>query len=209
MCTSSTRRLVWISYLGIYSVCPIQQTASRGPRNGQALQLLRIQSRNFRRDPEATKAAEALCLRLCQGAASWDPSQDVHSTKPVVYTMLASSLAKSQVPAGKPFTNRIASEMFDHLLAGFETFGVTLTYLMCELSRRQDVQHELRAELLQHCSSSAYKDSMKSTRAANLPCQIRPSLMLFPSSMPSFMRRFGCIKHRQDQNRAGRLQEGR
>ncbi|KAI4603981.1 hypothetical protein KJ359_000103 [Pestalotiopsis sp. 9143b] len=41
----------------------------------------------------------------------------------------------------------VASEIFDHLLAGQETTGVTLTYLAWHLSRAPGLQSELRAEL--------------------------------------------------------------
>jgi cytochrome P450 len=42
----------------------------------------------------------------------------------------------------------IASEIFDHVLAGQETTGVTLTYLSWHLSQSQDLQRDLRVELL-------------------------------------------------------------
>ncbi|KAI1777321.1 cytochrome P450 [Hypoxylon cercidicola] len=42
----------------------------------------------------------------------------------------------------------VASEILDHVLAGQETTGVTLTYLTYQLSRRPDLQRELRDELL-------------------------------------------------------------
>ncbi|KAI1326727.1 cytochrome P450 [Xylariaceae sp. FL0255] len=42
----------------------------------------------------------------------------------------------------------VASEILDHVLAGQETTGVTLTYLSYHLSQSLDLQKELRAELL-------------------------------------------------------------
>lgn len=42
----------------------------------------------------------------------------------------------------------IASEVFDHVLAGQETTGVALTYLSYHLSQSLDLQRELRQELL-------------------------------------------------------------
>ena len=42
----------------------------------------------------------------------------------------------------------IASEVLDHLAAGQETAGLTLTFLIHELSQRPNVQSRLRAELL-------------------------------------------------------------
>ncbi|NKB16141.1 MAG: cytochrome P450 [Sphingomonadales bacterium] len=42
----------------------------------------------------------------------------------------------------------IKSELFDHVLAGQETAGVTLTYLAWQLSKRPELQEELSRELL-------------------------------------------------------------
>ncbi|KAI0888201.1 cytochrome P450 [Annulohypoxylon maeteangense] len=42
----------------------------------------------------------------------------------------------------------VASEIFDHVLAGQETTGVALTYLSYHLSQSLDLQRELRQELL-------------------------------------------------------------
>ncbi|KAI1343075.1 cytochrome P450 [Xylariaceae sp. FL0016] len=42
----------------------------------------------------------------------------------------------------------VASEIFDHILAGQETTGVALTYLSHHLSQSPDLQHQLRTELL-------------------------------------------------------------
>ncbi|KAI0442790.1 cytochrome P450 [Xylaria telfairii] len=42
----------------------------------------------------------------------------------------------------------VASEVFDHVLAGQETTGVALTYLSHHLSQSLDLQRELRTELL-------------------------------------------------------------
>ncbi|KAI1411126.1 cytochrome P450 [Hypoxylon sp. FL1857] len=42
----------------------------------------------------------------------------------------------------------VASEVFDHVLAGQETTGVALTYLSYHLSQSLDLQRELREELL-------------------------------------------------------------
>jgi cytochrome P450 len=75
-------------------------------------------------------------------------------TEPVVYKQLLSQL---QSPGGKSPTNprleshlrlTIASELMDHLVAGTETSGWTLAYIMHELSQRPSVQSSLRRELL-------------------------------------------------------------
>jgi hypothetical protein len=50
----------------------------------------------------------------------------------------------------------IASDMFDHNAAAFETSGITLSYLYYELSRHPDLQTRLRQELLTLSPSFAY-----------------------------------------------------
>ncbi|OCK82314.1 cytochrome P450 monooxygenase-like protein [Lepidopterella palustris CBS 459.81] len=85
---------------------------------------------------------------------------------PVVYGQLASALVKeSQKEVQKDLNGdpnhpdvagecqkslrlTISSELLDHLAAGFDTSGITLTYLVHELSQRRELQSALRAELL-------------------------------------------------------------
>ncbi|KAI1291421.1 cytochrome P450 3A12 [Xylaria venustula] len=52
----------------------------------------------------------------------------------------------------------VASEVFDHMLAGQETTGVALTYLSHHLSQSVDLQRELRNELLSLRPSMVLKD---------------------------------------------------
>ena len=75
-------------------------------------------------------------------------------TEPVVYKQLLNQLRS---PGGKPPTYplpeshlrlTIASELMDQLVAGTETTGWTLAYLMDELSQRPNLQSSLRGELL-------------------------------------------------------------
>ena len=90
-----------------------------------------------------------------------DPIEDI----PVVYNQLSKSLARNDVDPdnvqkqsltsndhGSRETVRyrrqqIASELLDHLAAGFETSGITLTYAAYELSRKPETQIQLRNEL--------------------------------------------------------------
>ncbi|KAF2423720.1 cytochrome P450 [Tothia fuscella] len=71
---------------------------------------------------------------------------------PTVYSQLLSASAKAAGKDGPSDHNRerleIASELLDHLAAGFDTTGITLTYLIHELSQRPDLQSSLRQELL-------------------------------------------------------------
>ena len=99
---------------------------------------------------------ERWCLSMCEAADRFihredKESEDPSETQPVVYARLTNSLresAKPDDPSLKPTLVTAASEMLDHLLAGHETSGITLTYLMYEMSQRPELQDRLRAELL-------------------------------------------------------------
>lgn len=92
---------------------------------------------------------EMRILALCDAAVSSSEKQASSlETQPVVHGQLWRSLQK-KYPARSEY-NRIlaASEMMDHLIAGYETTGVTLAYAMYELSRNPDALSKLRSELL-------------------------------------------------------------
>ena len=106
---------------------------------------------------------EDWCLKLCEKAAAVQsqkatgtsgPDDEANNTISTVYTQLSQSLdspfAKSSPldPPPPPADLSIASEMLDHSLAGHQTSGITLTYLMHELSQRPALQAYLRTELL-------------------------------------------------------------
>lgn len=98
---------------------------------------------------------ERWCLSMCEAAERFMNLEKARDgpleTQPVVYGRLAQSLreaAQSDAPSLKPTMMTAASEMLDHLVAGHETSGIALTYLMHELSQRPDLQDRLRRELL-------------------------------------------------------------
>lgn len=69
---------------------------------------------------------------------------------PVVYQQLAAALkkdAKSSDVQGTNLAPALASEVLDHLAAGFDTSGITLNYVVHELSQHRDMQSRLQAEL--------------------------------------------------------------
>ena len=75
--------------------------------------------------------------------------------EPVVYRQLRNALIKKSTTKQDDSITpeqrvEIASEMLDNLLAGFDTSGITLTYLAWELSKPQHsgIQEKLREELL-------------------------------------------------------------
>ena len=92
---------------------------------------------------------------MCEAAETFIHSEkiaeDPSATQPVVYKQLAQSLGEPSQPDVPRLRNSMAttaSEMLDHLIAGHETSGITLTYLMHELSQRPYLQDRLRSELL-------------------------------------------------------------
>lgn len=109
----------------------------------------------------------AICdsaLKVCE---SKEPKDDMH-TEPVVLGQLWRSL-QEQNPS-RTEHNRIlaASEMMDHCIAGHETTGITLTYLMYELSKNPVHQAKLRSELLTLSPPIKY-DPSSTSKQCNLP----------------------------------------
>ncbi|KAF7542076.1 hypothetical protein G7054_g104 [Neopestalotiopsis clavispora] len=107
----------------------------------------------------ANKELEAWCKRLSDAAIARveqeGPDSSTAATAATAATTstfsFSSSSPDAQTAANDPVVPRdlsVASEVFDHVLAGQETTGVTLTYLAWHLSRSPTLQAELRAELL-------------------------------------------------------------
>lgn len=105
----------------------------------------------------ATIGMESWCLEMCKAAklsahsvVSAKSSEKTMSTNPVVYDQLSRSLSASapKNPSPVPQELVIASELLDHIGAAHETTGITLTYIIHELSQRPEMQACLRAELL-------------------------------------------------------------
>lgn len=105
-------------------------------------------------------AIEEQCLEWCDAAeAAILSGKAAESARhdPTVYGQLRSMLKKQEERAEKQHSQLsqeqrldLASEMLDHLAAGFDTSGITLTYLAWELSRpcNLEIQSALRKELL-------------------------------------------------------------
>ena len=96
---------------------------------------------------------ERWCLAMCEAAEEFLHSEKAGNgpltTQPVVYGRLSQSLASSSTkPDSKSRLMTTASEMLDHLVAGHETSGITLSYFMHEISQRPALQDRLRSELL-------------------------------------------------------------
>lgn len=129
----------------------------------------------------ANQEIEAYNLQMCEAAEKsttegpTPQSDDEKSfTPPVVWKQLSDSLVttSSKLPSSTtsphPHTLRIATELLDHSAAGFDTSGITLTYLFHELSLRPTLQTSLRTELLSlspHLIYPSHSHSLPSPRA--------------------------------------------
>lgn len=110
---------------------------------------------------QANADIEAWCIGMCDAAekAIATGTAETPGDYPTVYGQLrtmmlkeASKIRELEKPAETPTEQHrleIASEMLDQLAAGFDTSGITLTYLAWELSRPRNasVQKALRKEL--------------------------------------------------------------
>ena len=104
---------------------------------------------------EATATIENWVMERCQASKTWtglisQRSDTTETTPAIVFDQLTKSVAAKTAddPAlGSPEL-QVASELQDHLAAGHETSGITLTYLYWELSRNPALQVSLRNELL-------------------------------------------------------------
>ncbi|KAF2449572.1 cytochrome P450 monooxygenase-like protein [Karstenula rhodostoma CBS 690.94] len=100
---------------------------------------------------KANKDIENWTHGMCESAAKV-MSEGVANIAdaPIVYEQLSGALAKeakkaSQDGSGHSFL--AASEVLDQIAAGFDTSGITLTYVLHELSRNTQVQARLQREL--------------------------------------------------------------
>ncbi|KAK0617060.1 cytochrome P450 [Immersiella caudata] len=109
---------------------------------------------------DANRELGEWCKRLCAAKAESSESSGVtgNDNSCVVWNALVSGLEKEAEANGKdsilyPTTLSnmrlsVTSELFDHVLAGQETSGLTLSYLSWRLSQSPQLQAELRTELL-------------------------------------------------------------
>ena len=98
----------------------------------------------------ANRKLEDWCLDMCRKTERQIRHGEL-KTKPEVYTQLSDSLKRSDKESlSGPKASlelSVASELFDHVAAGHETSGITLTYLMWQLSLHLEWQAQLRNEL--------------------------------------------------------------
>ncbi|KAH8730933.1 cytochrome P450 monooxygenase-like protein, partial [Phaeosphaeriaceae sp. PMI808] len=100
---------------------------------------------------EANDEIEKWTQQMCEGAGRVLAHGEVGlADTPVVYQQLMTSLQKEAKKNDTQEANLnplLASEVLDHLAAGFDTSGITLFYLVHELSQNKDTQSRLQREL--------------------------------------------------------------
>lgn len=97
---------------------------------------------------EANGEIEELTMDMCKAAenqltSSSSKPEDV----PAVYQQLHQTLSKEAKAKDLSVREHLASEVLDHLAAGFDTSGITLDYIVHELSQHKDIQTRLQKEL--------------------------------------------------------------
>jgi cytochrome P450 len=99
---------------------------------------------------EANGEIEKWTMNMCDDAGAVLFLGDVGGENlPVVYQQLQNNISKSVGKEGSTgqTTALLASEVLDHLAAGFDTSGITLAYVVHELSRHPRIQDRLQREL--------------------------------------------------------------
>jgi cytochrome P450 len=100
---------------------------------------------------QANAEIEKWTWRMCDDAGRVLAVGDAEPVNtPVVYQQLTAALVKDikkdDVEQAQ-LAPLLASEVLDHLAAGFDTSGITLTYLVHELSQHKNIQERLQREL--------------------------------------------------------------
>ena len=121
----------------------------------------------------ANREIESWCHRMGEATKTQATSID-NLTKncPVVYGQLSQNLEKAELKSDEGSRRNliVSSEMLDHSIAGFETSGITMTYVMYFLSQRPQLQSSLREELLQLSPDLTFEPKPTEKYPPNAPC---------------------------------------
>jgi cytochrome P450 len=100
---------------------------------------------------EANQEIEKWTRQMCDKAGLVLASGEENpADTPIVYQQLSAAMAKQAKKSDvemTDFASSLASEVLDHLAAGFDTSGITLNYVVHELSLHPDIQYRLQNEL--------------------------------------------------------------
>ncbi|KAL8917556.1 MAG: hypothetical protein Q9172_005796 [Xanthocarpia lactea] len=120
-----------------------------------------------------TEEMEAWVMEMCDKAGTAHDNigkggvcKSSENDYPLVYSQLRRKLGEQDVGGDKRADARIYSELCDHMIAGHETSGITLTYLAYELSRNPVIQISLRNELasIHHISEQPASQALPSAQ---------------------------------------------
>ena len=147
---SNPEQLLW--FLGLYNS---RRSFNFWPQELPALTTFVERWLGYRLLPkwvdEANGKIEGWTQAMCQSAAAVIARgvADIADT-PIVYEQLSVALSTDLKKTGRDGIHLdpyVASELLDHLAAGFDTSSITLTYVVHELCRHPKVQERLRQEL--------------------------------------------------------------
>lgn len=100
---------------------------------------------------KANEEIETWTQRMCEGAGCVVAAGDAQpADTPAVYQQLHAALTKEGKKGDietAAINSVLASEVLDHLAAGFDTSSITLTYVVHELSQHEEIQRRLQSEL--------------------------------------------------------------
>ncbi len=98
---------------------------------------------------DANSEIEQWVLKMCKDADTGPKSGEGEpKDQPVVYPQLKNTILKSGLSKdGTQSLAIVASELLDHVAAGFDTSSITLNYIIHELSKHADIQSHLQQEL--------------------------------------------------------------
>ena len=152
---------------------------------------------------EANGEIEDWVMQMCEQAESQSMQEESTSENmPVVYAQLKRALAKAEGDKGSVVPAEVlASELLDHLAAGFETSAITLNCMIHELSQNIKIQRRLQQELatlsprLTLASAPALPDPKAVDRLPWLHAILWETLRLHPAipgPQPRFTPLQGC-----------------
>ncbi|KAL6714076.1 hypothetical protein ACLMJK_008570 [Lecanora helva] len=109
---------------------------------------------------------EAAKISMTEKPSPLEPSYT--ETYPIVYGQMSTSLQASELKSPSQDLHT-ASEILDHIIAGNETSGIALTYLMYELSIHPQIQEQLHSELLTLSPSLSWEPSTQLSQEKKPP----------------------------------------
>lgn len=143
---------------------------------------------------DAWQSVQDLCFKKCASAKQnllYDNAEEVKKRHlhPTVYAQLYRKLQQIEASPDK-LDKSVAAEMLDQMLAGNEGIGVTLTYLMWELSNHAPIREKLRHEI-RACRGSENDSLIPSKVIESLPVLdaiLQETMRLYPAAFGPFPR---------------------